>query len=84
MGKIKSIVQEIDYGKIKVKLNDIMVEKGVSTYQLSSKANIRFQTIQNLRKNTSSRIDFEVLAKICCALDVKVSDIIEYVSLNKE
>ena len=75
---IKSVWQEVEYGKIKVKLNTIMEEKGISTYELSNNANIRFQTIQNLRDNTASRIDFEVLAKLCYSLDVKVEDIIEY------
>lgn len=76
--KVKSVWKEVEYGKIKVKLDEILNERGISTYELSNNANIRFQTIQNLRENTSSRIDFEVLAKLCYVLDVKVEDIIEY------
>ncbi len=76
---INPIVQEIEYGSIKVNLDKLMKIKNISTYQLNTKANIRFQTVQALRDNTSSRIDFEVLAKICYALNCKVSDIIEYV-----
>lgn len=75
---IKSVVQEINYGKIKICLDEIMKKKNISTYQLSNKANIRFQTIQNLRDNSSSRIDFEVLAKICYSLECKVEDILKY------
>lgn len=60
---IRPILQEIEYGTIKIKLDDIMNSKNISTYQLNTKSNIRFQTIQALRENTSSRIDFEVLAK---------------------
>ena len=76
---IKTIIQEVNYGNIKIRLNEIMKEKNISTYQLSTKANIRFQTIQSLRDNSSSRIDFEVLAKICYSLDCKVEDIIQYI-----
>ena len=76
---IKPVVQEIEYGTIKVKLDEILNKRGISTYELNTKTNVRFQTIQTLRENTSSRIDFEVLAKICFALDLKVEDIIEYV-----
>ena len=75
---IKSVWQEVEYGKIKSKLDIIMNQRGISTYELSNKANIRFQTIQGLRENTASRIDFEVLAKLCYVLEVKVEDIIEY------
>ena len=76
--KLKPILQEVEYGKIKVKLDEILNERGISTYDLSNTANIRFQTIQTLRKNDSTRIDFLVLAKLCYALDVKVEDLIEY------
>lgn len=76
---IKSIIQEVEYGSIKTtNLNKLMEEKQISTYQLSVKTNIRFQTIQNLRENISSRIDFEVLAKICYCLECSVSDVLEY------
>lgn len=74
---VKSIWQEVEYGKIISKLDNIMKERGISTYELSNKANIRFQTIRGLRDNTASRIDFEVLAKLCYVLEVKVEDIIE-------
>lgn len=81
--KIKPIVQEIEYGTIKIHLDEIMKSKNITTYQLNTKSNIRFQTIQNLRDNTSSRIDFEVLAKLCYSLDCTANDIIEYIPVNK-
>lgn len=80
---IRPILQEIEYSTIKIKLDDIMNSKNISTYQLNTKSNIRFQTIQALRENTSSRIDFEVLAKLCYSLGCKVSDIIEYIPINE-
>lgn len=76
--EIKPVIQEIEYGRINSNLDKIMKNKGITTYELSNKTNIRFQTIKNLRENTSSRIDFEVLAKICYSLDVKVKDVLEY------
>ena len=50
---------------------------------MKSSANVRFQTIQTLRENKATRIDFGVLAKICFALSCKVEDIIEYRELKK-
>ncbi len=76
---VKSIIQEVQYGIINIKLDDIMNKRGISTYELSNKANVRFQTVKALRENTATRIDFDVLAKICYALDIEVKDIIEYV-----
>lgn len=74
----KEIFEYKNYGHIQINLDKIMSEKNITTYELSTKANIRFQTIQNLRKGTSTRIDLEVLAKICYMLDCETSDLIEY------
>ncbi len=76
---LKPILQEIDYGTIKIHLDKIMKDRNISTYQLNTKANIRFQTIQALHDNSASRIDFNVLAKLCYSLNCKVEDIIEYI-----
>lgn len=76
--EIKGIMHEIEYGNINVKLDKLLNDRNISTYELSNKANVRFQTIQNLRNNQSIRIDFNVLAKICYVLECKVEDIIEY------
>ena len=81
--KINAVVTEVEYGNIRVKLDEIMKARDISTYQLNVKTNIKFQTIQNLRENASSRIDFEVLAKICYALGVKVEDVLEYEPVKK-
>ena len=51
---VKTIIQEIEYGEIVVKLDDLMNKKNISTYELSTKANIRFQTIQTMKKNMST------------------------------
>lgn len=83
MGKmnkdVKEILQEVEYGNINVKLDKIMNDRNISTYELSTKANVRFQTIKALRNNESTRIDFNVLAKLCFTLNCRIQDIIEYV-----
>lgn len=80
---VKPIIQEIEYGNIKIKLDDLMNERNITNYELSTKSNIRFQTIQGLREGSTTRIDFEVLAKICYALNCSVSDVMEYVPNEK-
>lgn len=80
---MKPIMQEIEYGTINLKLDELMKSKNISTYQLNTKAHIRFQTIQAMRENKSTRLDFNVLAKICYALNCQVSDIVEYIPQNE-
>lgn len=75
---IKEIMQELDYGEINIKLDDLLNDRNISTYELSTKSNIRFQTVQSLRENKSTRINFNILAKLCYTLNCKVEDLIEY------
>ena len=75
----KEVFEYKNYGSIKINLDNIMNEKNVTTYELSSKGNIRFQTIQKLRMGVSTRIDLDVLSRICFMLDCKIEDIIKYV-----
>ena len=75
---INEVMQEINYGQIILKLDKILKDRNITTYELSNSANIRFQTVKALREDTATRIDFNVLAKICYALNCKVQDIIEY------
>lgn len=82
--EIRPVIYEVEYGSIKVKLDEVLNKKNLSTYDLNSKSNIRYQTLQVLRENTASRIDFEVLAKLCYVLNCKVEDLIEYIPDEKE
>lgn len=75
---IKEIMQELDYGEINIKLDDLLNKRNISTYELSTKSNIRFQTVQSLRENKSTRINFNILAKLCYTLNCQVEDLIEY------
>lgn len=80
---LKPIVQEVEYGTIIVHLDKLMKNKNATNYVLNTNTNIRFQTIQSLRDNTATRIDFKVLAKLCYSLNCNVADIIEYVPNKK-
>ena len=75
----KELFEYKDYGYIKIKLDNIMNDKNVSTYELSEKSGVRFVTIQKLRQGNITRIDLEVLAKICYMLDCDIADIVTYV-----
>ena len=46
----KQIIEYKDFGNIKIKLDEIMTKRNISTYELSKNANIRFQTIKKLRE----------------------------------
>ena len=75
---IKEIMQELEFGEINIKLDALLNARNISTYELSTKSNIRFQTVQSLRENKSTRINFNILAKLCYTLNCRVEDLLEY------
>lgn len=80
----KEIFEYKDYGYIQINLDKIMQERDITTYELSNKGNIRFQTIQSLRKGSVTRIDLEVLSKLCYMLNCKSEDLITYMPAKKK
>lgn len=80
MDKIKQIATMCEYGKIKIKLREILEQKEISRYQLSKMTNTRFEVVNKWYSGNVERIDSDVLARFCFVLDCNVNDIIEYVS----
>lgn len=54
--------------------------KGISKRKLSFWAELERKQINALCKNEVQRIDLNILARLCNALDCRVEDILEYVS----
>lgn len=63
---------------IRIALDSLLKEKGVSRYELAKNTGIQYQIIDNYYKNRVKRYDSYVLERICDALSCDISDIIVY------
>lgn len=72
-----------EYGKIKIKLDEMLKQRGMSKNKLSHKAEMQRTQINNYCKNEITRLDTDVLARICTALDCKIEDILEFIPSEK-
>lgn len=72
-----------DHGKIKIKIADVMKEKQISKTKLTYLAFLQLRQLNNLINEKAARVDFDVLARICNALDCKIEDILEYVPADQ-
>lgn len=73
-----------DHGKIKIKINEMLEKRGISKTQLTYLAFIQRGQLKKLMDGEAARVDFDVLARICNALDCRIEDILEYVPADPE
>ncbi|MFA5604056.1 MAG: helix-turn-helix transcriptional regulator [Bacilli bacterium] len=57
---------------------NLMDSKGMNKNRLSVLTGVKFDTIQKYYNGDVYRIDVDVLAKFCYALNCNVNDIVEY------
>lgn len=67
------------YGTIKIKLAELIEKKGISKNKLSHKAEMERTQINNYCKNNITRLDTDVLARLCTVLECEISDLLEFV-----
>lgn len=60
------------------KLNSVLDEKGITKNKIINKKAIDFNSMQRLIKGELTRIDLNIIAKLCNELDCKIDDLIEY------
>lgn len=78
MREDNSILLLKDYGKINIKLKELMDKNGISRYQLASMIHSRFEVVDKWYKNEVQKLDLDVLARICYVLECKPDELLEY------
>lgn len=68
-----------EYGTIKIKLDELLEKSGMSKNKLSHKAEMQRTQINHYCKNETTRLDTDVLARICHTFNCKIEDLLEYV-----
>ncbi len=72
-----------EYGKVIFKFNQMIDKKGLNVNQVSKITGIKHQVIKKWYQGEISKIDVDVLAKLCYVLECKISDVIEYIEETK-
>ena len=69
----------VDYGYVKIKLNDIMQEQNISINKLAFRSEMQRTQLKAYIKGEVQRIDLSVMARLCYALECNLDDLIEYI-----
>lgn len=73
-----------EHGSIRIKLAELIEQKGLSKNKLSHRAEMQRTQINHYCNNTVTRLDTDVLARICATLDCNIGDLLEYVPPKKD
>lgn len=73
-----------EYGKIKIKLNEMIEKNGISKNKLSQRAEMQRTQINRYCKNEITRLDTDVLARLCTVLNCKIEDLLEFTPPNQD
>lgn len=77
-------MEDRDYGYVRIKLDELIEKQGISKNKLAHRAEMQRTQLNQYCKGSVTRLDTAVLARLCCALDCKIEDLLEYIlSENK-
>ena len=68
-----------EYGTIRIKLDGLIRKAGISKNKLSHKAEMQRSQINNYCNNEITRLDIDVLARICTVLHCEIGDLLEFI-----
>ena len=76
-------MEEYNYVYIKINLDNLLKERGMSKNKLAHRAEMQRTQINHYCNNETTRLDTAVLARICTALDCSIADLLEFVPAKK-
>ncbi len=68
----------MEYGTIRIKLDELLKESGLSKNMLSHRAEMQRTQINNYCRNEITRLDIDVLARLCTVLNCQIGDLLEF------
>ena len=72
-----------NYGTIRIKLAELIQKAGISKNKLSHRAEMQRSQINHYCNNEITRLDIDVLARICTVLDCRIEDLLEFIPPEK-
>ena len=80
LGRLKIIME---YGKLNIKINNILEKRGISKNQVCKDLNIPRSNFNRYCRNEFQRIDAVLICKLCWYFGISIDEIIEYIPPQK-
>lgn len=72
------------YGTVKINLMRLIEERGISKSKLSQRAEMQRTQLNHYCNNTITRLDIDVLARLCTVLNCTIGELLEFVPPDKQ
>ncbi len=82
--KERPVLIRADYGSVELRLKEVMEERGITRNQLAKLIDARFEVVSKWYKGEVEKMDLDILARICYALNCTTEDLLRYVPAEKE
>ena len=76
--KERAVLFRADYGRVELRLKELMDARGITRNQLAKLIDARFEVVGKWYKGEVEKMDLDILARICYALDCRIEDILVY------
>ena len=67
------------YGSIRIHLAELIEDRGISKNKLSQRAEMQRTQLNHYCNNTITRLDIDVLSRLCSVLECEIGDLLEFV-----
>ena len=72
------------WGHIRIKLADLMEAEGMSKNKLCHRAEMERTQLNNYYNGSITRLDIDVLSRLCTALHCEIGELLEFVPPEEE
>ena len=72
------------FGTIRLHVQEMIDKKKISKNKVCQRAEMQHTQLNHFCNNTITRLDIDVLARLCAVLECDISDLLEYVPPEKE
>lgn len=72
------------YGTIRIHLEELIEASGLSKNKLSQRAEMQRTQLNHYCKNEVTRLDIDVLARLCSVLNCKIGDLLEFIPPERD
>ena len=77
--KERAVLVRADYGHVELKLKEVMDARGITRNQLAKLIDARFEVVGKWYKGEVEKMDLDILARICYALDCRIDELLVYI-----